>query len=88
MNRIATRAVTTVLGAGALAVAASGVAHADERPAATDAAHQPEGTGSGLTGGPTTTWVLQDVEVPLADPTLGVGTLLPPVFNLLGGATG
>jgi hypothetical protein len=43
-----------------------------------DPAHQPEGTGSGLTGGPTTTWVLRDVEVPLADPTLGVGTLLPP----------
>jgi hypothetical protein len=88
MNRIAIRSVATVLGAGALAVAASGVAHADERPAAPDAAHQPEWTGSGLTGGPTTTWVFRDVEVPLADPTLGVGTLLPPAYNLLGGATG
>lgn len=52
--------------------------------------HHPYGTGSGLSGGPTQAQTLPNGEapVPLRDPTLGEGTLLPPGYNALAHATG
>lgn len=52
--------------------------------------HHPNGTGSGLSGGSTQTQVVPGKHsgVPLSDPTLGEGTVLPPAYNTLGGATG
>jgi hypothetical protein len=52
--------------------------------------HHPDGTGSGLSGGPTHTQVLPggDADVPLQDPTLGEGTVLPPAYNALAAPTG
>jgi hypothetical protein len=57
--------------------------------AAAEPGHQPYGTGSGLSGGPTDAQVAPGAPAaPLADPTLGEGTVLPPVYNAVGGATG
>jgi hypothetical protein len=52
--------------------------------------HHPYGTGSGLSGGPTQAQVLPNgaAPVPLQDPTLGEGTVLPPVYDTLAGGTG
>jgi hypothetical protein len=52
--------------------------------------HHPYGSGTGLSGGPTHTQALPNGEgdVPLQDPTLGEGTLLPPGYNALAHATG
>ena len=52
--------------------------------------HHPYGTGSGLSGGPTRAQALPNGEapVPLQDPTLGEGTLLPPGYNALAKSTG
>jgi hypothetical protein len=75
-------------GVGAVLAATSGIALADTP--GDGNSHHPNGTGSGLSGGPTQTQVLPDgsAPVPLSDPTLGEGTALPPAYNTLGGATG
>jgi hypothetical protein len=78
MKKLITRAVTVTVGAGAFAVAASGLAHADtgDSPAAPAADTAPGATQAQLLKGLP--------PVPLADPTLGAGTVLPPVFDVLG----
>jgi hypothetical protein len=45
--------------------------------------HESEpGSGNGLSGGPTDAQVFRGaLAVPLSDPTLGEGTVLPPVYN-------
>lgn len=52
--------------------------------------HHPYGTGSGLSGGPTQTQTLPNgaAPVPLDDPTVGEGTLLPPAYNALAHTSG
>jgi hypothetical protein len=80
------RALAVTAGVGALLTATAGIALADTP----GDSHHPNGTGSGLSGGPTPTQVLPDgaAPVPLSDPTVGEGTLLPPAYNTLGGLTG
>lgn len=80
-------ALVATAGIGALLAGTAGVALADTPDDGNS--HHPNGTGSGLTGGPTLTQVLPDgaAPVPLSDPTLGVGTLAPPAYNVLGGIT-
>lgn len=65
------RIAAVTVGAGALALAGTGMAHADEAvPAA----------------GAVPLQVLHFAPaVPVPDPTLGLGTVLPPVFDLVGG---
>jgi hypothetical protein len=80
MKKLITRAVTVTVGAGAFAVAASGLAHADtgDSPAAPAPA-------ADTAPGATQAQLLKGLPpVPLADPTLGAGTVLPPVFDVLG----
>ncbi|MGD9990760.1 hypothetical protein [Pseudonocardia sp.] len=69
------RIAAATVGAGALALAGTGMAHADETlPAAGPAA------------GAVPLQVLHFAPaVPVPDPTLGLGTALPPVFDLVGG---
>jgi hypothetical protein len=79
MKKLITRAVAVTVGAGAFAVAASGLAHADtgDSPVAAPAADTAPGA--------TQAQLLKGLPpVPLADPTLGAGTVLPPVFDVLG----
>jgi hypothetical protein len=80
-------ALVATAGIAALLAGTAGVALADTPDDGN--AHHPNGTGSGLSGGPTPTQVLPDgaAPIPLSDPTLGVGTLAPPAYNVLGGIT-
>jgi hypothetical protein len=75
-------------GIGATLVLTAGVALADSHDDGNS--HHPNGTGSGLSGGPTDTYALPEgaPPVPLSDPTLGEGTALPPAYNALGGLSG
>ncbi|GAY07411.1 hypothetical protein [Pseudonocardia sp. N23] len=68
------RIAAVTVGAGALALSSTGLAHADETvPAAPVAGAVP-------------VQVLHFAPaVPVPDPTLGLGTVLPPVFDLVGG---
>jgi hypothetical protein len=81
-----TAALAGVLAATA-GVAMASPAHGDD---GSGSSHHPNGTGSGLSGGPTPAQVLPDgaAPVPLPDPTLGAGELLPPAYNGLAAATG
>ncbi|MCW0211984.1 MAG: hypothetical protein OJJ54_01355 [Pseudonocardia sp.] len=76
MSTFVTRSAAGLLGAAAFTGLAGGVAHADEAPAP-DAAHGASATGP--------TWVLQEVPVPLPEPTLGLFDALAPAYDLLGG---
>jgi hypothetical protein len=86
------RLLAVASGVGALLSATAGIALADTPGGDGNSgnSHHPNGTGSGLSGGPTQTQALPDgsAPVPLSDPTLGEGALLPPAYNTLGGATG
>ncbi|HEY1968845.1 MAG TPA: hypothetical protein VGH89_12925 [Pseudonocardia sp.] len=88
MHNTVRHALAVAAGVGAVLAATAGVAYADSDSGGNS--HHPNGTGSGLSGGPTQTQVLPDgsAPVPLSDPTLGEGTALPPAYNTLGGATG
>jgi hypothetical protein len=88
------RALAVTVAAGALFAAGPGLAYADSNddgdsaPVAAPPTGQP-GTGNGLSGGPTETQVLKGASaVPLQDPTLGEGTVLPPVYNAINSASG
>lgn len=87
MRKTVRRAITLVIGTGATLLAATGIAYADTG-SSDGNSHHPNGTGSGLTGGPTQTQVLTGVPVPLHDPTLGEGTVLPLAYNTLAGLSG
>lgn len=82
------RLLAVTAGVGAVLVATSGIALAGTP--GDGNSHHPNGTGSGLSGGPTQTQVLPggDAPVPLSDPTLGEGEALPPAYNALASATG
>lgn len=90
------RALAVTVAACALFAAGPGLAYADSNddgdsaPVAAQPAGQPgTGTGNGLSGGPTETQVLKGASaVPLQDPTLGEGTVLPPVYNAINSASG
>lgn len=90
MSTITTRAVATVLGAGALTVLGAGVANAApvEAPgadAAATAIETPAAPAAPALGG-TPVNVLQGLPpVPLADPTLGAFDALAVVYNLVDG---
>jgi hypothetical protein len=90
MHNTIRRALAVTVAVGALLAAATSLAYADTGDDGTSGANtaatpaQPSGTGSGLSGGPTQTQVLQGAPaVPLTDPTLGEGTALPPVYNAI-----
>ena len=80
MKKLITRAVTVTVGAGAFAVAASGLAHADTG----DSAAAPAPAADAASGATQAQLIKGLPPVPLADPTLGAGTVLPPVFDVLG----
>ncbi|HTF52309.1 MAG TPA: hypothetical protein VK735_33105 [Pseudonocardia sp.] len=89
------RAFAVTVTVGALLAAGAGLAYADDDDDEGDAAPPSSqqagtpGTGSGLTGGPTETQVLKGAPaVPLLDPTLGEGTVLPPVYNAVNSLSG
>jgi hypothetical protein len=91
MNKTVRRTLVVTVAAGALVGAGSGLAFADSDDSgdgssnATYSSHDGPGGGSGLSGGPTHTQVLKGApSVPLSDPTLGEGTVLPPVYNAIG----
>ncbi|HEX4246234.1 MAG TPA: hypothetical protein VH008_00090 [Pseudonocardia sp.] len=87
MPRTIRRAVAVTAAVGALLATGAGLAYADSGDDG-GGASQPAGpgTGNGLSGGPTDTQVLRGAPaVPLHDPTLGEGTVLPPVYNSIGG---
>jgi hypothetical protein len=87
MPRTIRRTIAVTAAVGALLATGAGLAYADDGDDDGDTtASQPAhaGTGNGLSGGPTHTQVLQGApDVPLHDPTLGEGTLLPPVYNAI-----
>lgn len=86
MHNAVRRTLAVTVGTGAILIAAAGVANAADD---SGNSHHPNGQGSGLSGGPTPTYVLNGAPaVPLNDPTLGEGTALPPVYNTLGSTTG
>lgn len=88
---------TLIIGAAvaALATAGTGLAYASTghhhtphhtQPRTQSTTGYPAGGGSGLSGGPTDAQVLHGAPpVPLSDPTLGEGTLLPPAYKGLDG---
>jgi hypothetical protein len=85
MSRTVRRVVAVTAASAALLAGGAGLAYADSDDAPTGA----QGTGSGLTGGPTDTQVLKGAPaVPLTDPTLGEGTVLPPVYNAVNSLSG
>jgi hypothetical protein len=87
MQHTIRRAVAVTVAVGALVAAGAGLAYADSDDDSPSGASQSAGPGggSGLSGGPTHTQVLKGApSVPLSDPTLGEGTLLPPVYNAIG----
>jgi hypothetical protein len=96
MNKTVRRTLVVTVAAVALAGVGSGLAFADTgddsgddsgdgHSDASSSSHTGPGTGNGLSGGPTYTQVLKGAPaVPLTDPTLGEGTLLPPVYNAIG----
>jgi hypothetical protein len=84
MQHTIRRAVALTVAVGALVAAGAGLAYADSDDDSPAQSAGPGG-GSGLSGGPTHTQVLRGVpSVPLSDPTLGEGTVLPPVYNAIG----
>ncbi|HEV7789515.1 MAG TPA: hypothetical protein VGP05_10945 [Pseudonocardia sp.] len=92
MPRTIRRTLAVTAAVGVLLATGAGLAYADDgdddggNDGATSAS-QPAapGTGNGLSGGPTHTQVLRGAPaVPLLDPTLGEGTVLPPVYNAIG----
>jgi hypothetical protein len=82
---VITAAVAALAMAGTgFAYAATGHHHTKARTHSTTG--YAAGGGSGLSGGPTDAQVLQGTApVPLSDPTLGEGTVLPPAYHVLGG---
>jgi hypothetical protein len=83
MSQIVRPVLVLAAAAAALLVGPAGMAAADE------GNHRPYGTGSGLSGGPADAQAAPGAPAaPLADPTLGEGTVLPPVYNAVGGTTG
>jgi hypothetical protein len=82
MKKLITRAVAVTVGAGAFAVAASGLAHADTGDSS--AAPAPAPAADAASGATQAQLIKGLPPVPLADPTLGAGTVLPPVFDVLG----
>jgi hypothetical protein len=81
MHKTVRRTLTATAVVGALVAAGSGLAFADTGSSNGGA----PGGGSGLSGGPTHTQVVKGApSVPLSDPTLGEGTVLPPVYNAVG----
>ena len=82
------RLLVGAVGVAAVLAATPGIALADS--SGDGNSHHPNGTGSGLSGGPTHTYVVpgKGDGVPLSDPTLGEGEALPPAYNALGSATG
>jgi len=93
MPRTIRRTIVVTAAVGALLATGAGLAYADDgdddgADSGATSASQPatSGTGSGLSGGPTYTQVLKGAPaVPLHDPTLGEGELLPPVYNSIPG---
>jgi hypothetical protein len=95
MRNTARRTLIITGAVAALATAGTGLAYAstghhhstDHSKARTQSSTgYPAGGGSGLSGGPTDAQVLQGAPpVPLSDPTLGEGAVLPPAYNGLGG---
>lgn len=88
MPRTIRRTVAVTAAVGALLATGAGLAYADDGDDDGSSASQPatSGTGSGLSGGPTYFQVLKGAPaVPLHDPTLGEGELLPPVYNSIPG---
>ncbi|HEX4358064.1 MAG TPA: hypothetical protein VH141_11105 [Pseudonocardia sp.] len=86
MPRTIRRTIAVTAAVGALLATGAGLAYADDGDGGDTTASQPAhaGTGNGLSGGPTHTQVLKGApDVPLQDPTLGEGTLLPPVYNAI-----
>lgn len=90
MNHPLRTVLAAAAGIGAALAVTAGVAVASSHGDDDGNSHHPNGTGSGLSGGPTRTYALPDgaAPIPLSDPTLGEGTALPPAYNTLGGATG
>jgi hypothetical protein len=82
------RTLTVTVTAAAVLVTGAGLAYADSDDNGSQSAGQHTGTGNGLSGGPTKAQVLRGAAVPLQDPTLGEGTLLPPVYNATNPAGG
>jgi hypothetical protein len=92
------RAITVSVAAGALLALGAGLAYADDSGDDSDygdsgsrsAPHETQpGSGSGLSGGPTDFQLLHGAPgVPVPDPTLGEGTLLPPAYNGYSTVTG
>jgi hypothetical protein len=86
------RTLTVTVTAAAVLVTGAGLAYADsddnDSQSAGQSPGQHTGTGNGLSGGPTKAQVLRGAAVPLQDPTLGEGTLLPPVYNATNPAGG
>jgi len=93
MSHTIRRALVVSAAAGALLAAGAGLAYADTgdddgAPAPSQQVGTP-GTGNGLSGGPTDTQVLKGAPaIPLSDPTLGEGTVLPPVYNAVNSLSG
>jgi hypothetical protein len=88
MPRTIRRTIAVTAAVGALLATGAGLAYADDGDddGGDTTASQPAapGTGNGLSGGPTHTQVLRGAPaVPLQDPTLGEGTVLPPVYNAI-----
>jgi hypothetical protein len=96
MQHTVRRAFAVTVTVGALLAAGAGLAYADSDDDEGDAGPPPSsqeadtpGIGSGLTGGPTQTQILKGAPaLPLPDPTLGEGTVLPPVYNAVNSLSG
>jgi hypothetical protein len=83
------RTLTVTVTAAAVLVTGAGLAYADSDDNGSQSPGQHTGTGNGLSGGPTDAQVLRGAPaVPLQDPTLGEGTLLPPLYNATNPAGG
>ena len=91
MSHTIRRALVVSAAAGALLAAGAGLAYADTGDDDGPPSRQvgTPGTGNGLSGGPTDTQVLKGAPaIPLSDPTLGEGTVLPPVYNAVNSLSG
>jgi hypothetical protein len=95
MHSTVRRTLALTVAVGAMLAVGTSLAYADtgsddgDSGSRTATPAQQSGTGSGLSGGPTHTQVLQGAPaVPLSDPTLGEGTALPPVYNAVSSLSG